>query len=259
MYTMSTLVARSPTPSSVTDTVGTCNEGGPLRPLEKSRRDPRPLPVRVYEQLRDLIVTGELAEDVQLVQEQVAESLGVSRTPVRDALNRLAHEGLVTWNPGRGYLVNGLSTREVREIYQVRRLLEVEATRLACGQHGTAVLARLAALIEDMAAADPQDAVVQFDLNRQFHRTLVEPCDNHVLLKMLDTLWDHPVNRRITRSYLLEAGSSEAMIDEHRELLAAAAEGSESKLLDLTAHHLMTGYDDAMHALDETSTQIQSS
>jgi DNA-binding GntR family transcriptional regulator len=149
--------------------------------------------------------------------------------------------------------VNGLSSREVREIYQVRRLLEVEATRLACGHHGSALLARLAALIEEMAAADPHDAAVQFDLNRQFHRTLVEPCDNHVLLKMLDTLWDHPVNRRITRSYLVEAGSSQAMIDEHRELLAAAAAGNESVLLELTSGHLMTGYDDAMHALDESN------
>jgi len=221
-----------------------------LKPLEKSPRDPRPLPVRVYEQLRDLIVLGELAADSQLVQEQVAEALGVSRTPVRDALNRLAHEGLVTWNPGRGYLINGLTSREVREVYEVRRTLELEAARLACGRHDAALLARLNALIEDMAAADPKDAVINFELNRQFHRTLVEPCDNHLLLKMLDTLWDHPVNRRITRSYLQEAGSSQAMINEHCELLAAAAANDEALLVHLTSHHLMTGYDDASHAVD---------
>jgi DNA-binding GntR family transcriptional regulator len=225
-----------------------------LRRLEKSARDQRPLPVRVYEQLRDLIVTGELPEDFQLVQEQVAESLGVSRTPVRDALNRLAHEDLVTWNPGRGYLVNGLTSREIREVYGVRRTLELEAARLACGHHGPALLAHLTALIEEMAAADPTDASIHFELNRQFHRTLVEPCDNHLLLKMLDTLWDHPVNRRITRSYLHEAGSSSAMIAEHRELLAAAAANDERRLLELTSHHLMTGYDDAMRTLDESAT-----
>lgn len=222
-----------------------------MRPLTKSPRDQRPLPVRVYEQLRDLIVTGDLAEDSQLVQEQVAESLGVSRTPVRDALNRLAHEGLVTWNPGHGYLVNGLTSREIREVYQVRRTLELEAARLACGRHDAVLLARLNALIEEMAAADPKDSAVQFELNRRFHRTLVEPCDNHLLLKMLDTLWDHPVNRRITRSYLQEAGSTEAMIGEHRELLAAAAASNEALLIELTSHHLMTGYDDATQAIDD--------
>lgn len=222
-----------------------------MKPLPKSPRDPRPLPVRVYEQLRDLIVAGELDQDSQLVQEQVAESLGVSRTPVRDALNRLAHEGLVTWNPGHGYLVNGLTGREVREVYEVRQTLELEATRLACGRHDAAVLARLNALIEEMAAADPRDAVVNFELNRKFHRTLVEPCDNHLLLKMLDTLWDHPVNRRITRSYLQEAGNSQSMVHEHRQLMAAAASADEPLLIELTSHHLMTGYDDASHAVGE--------
>lgn len=220
-----------------------------MQPLDKSPRDARPLPVRVYEQLRDLIVAGELTEDAQLVQEQVAESLGVSRTPVRDALNRLAHEGLVTWNPGRGYLVNGLTNREIREVHGVRRTLELEATRLACGRHSPVLLAQLAALIEEMRAADSKDPAVQFELNRRFHRSLVEPCDNHLLLKMLDTLWDHPINRRITRSYLQEAGSSDAMIAEHEQLLVAAKAADEPQLLKLTSHHLVTGYDEATNAL----------
>ncbi len=224
-----------------------------MRPLDKTRRDPRPLPERVYEQLRDLIVMGELTADSQLVQEQIAEALGVSRTPVRDALNRLAHEDLVTWNPGRGYLVNGLTGREVREVYEVRRTLELEAARLASGRYGAALLSRLYALIEEMAEADPGDAVINFELNRQFHRTLVEPCDNHLLLKMLDTLWDHPVNRRITRSYLQETGSTQTMIDEHRQLLAAVAAADQARVAELMAHHLMTGYDDAMQGVADAT------
>lgn len=222
-----------------------------MRQLTKSPRDLRPLPVRVYEQLRDLIVIGELPEDSQLIQEQVAESLGVSRTPVRDALNRLALEGLVTWNPGRGYLVNGLTNREIGEVYQVRRILELEATRLACGKHTGLMIARLHSLIDEMAAADPHDPAAHFDLNRGFHRALVEPCDNLLLLKMLDTLWDHPVNRRITRSYLQEAGSADAMVSEHRALLAAAEATDEAQLLALAELHLSSGYDEAAHALQD--------
>jgi DNA-binding GntR family transcriptional regulator len=216
-----------------------------MRELGKSPRDTRPLPVRVYEELRDLIVSGELAADAQLIQEQVAESLGVSRTPVRDALNRLAHEGLVTWLPGRGYLVNPLTPKDVTEVYQVRRILETEAARLACGRHDAVSLARLGNLIDQMAASDADDTAAMFDLNHQFHRALVQPCDNELLLKMLDTLWDHPVNRRITRSYLHTAGSAQAMLDEHRELLAAAADADEERLVALTAEHLLSGYDEA--------------
>jgi DNA-binding GntR family transcriptional regulator len=226
-----------------------------MRPLERSPRDGRPLPVRVYEALRDQIVSGDLVADAQLVQEQVAESLGVSRTPVRDALNRLSHEGLVTWLPGRGYLVNALSERDVVEVYQVRRLLEVEAARLAFGRHDAVLLSQLNGLVEVMAATDDNDTAAMFDLNRRFHRTLVEPCDNALLLKMLDTLWDHPVNRRITRSYLHTAGTAASMVDEHRELLRAAAETEETRFLELTSHHLSTGYDDAARDVSEQSIQ----
>lgn len=220
-----------------------------MRRLDRSPRDARPLQIRVYEELRDLIVTGELAEDAQLVQEQVAEALGVSRTPVRDGLNQLAHEGLVTWIPGRGYLVNALSERDVVEVFQARRLLEVEAARLAYGKHDQALISRLNALIEDMAATADDDITRLFELNRSFHRTLVEPCGNSLLLKMLDTLWDHPVNRRITGSYMAAAGTAAEMIGEHRDLLAAAAGTDEARFLDLVAHHITTGYDDAARAV----------
>lgn len=168
---------------------------------------------------------GGLDADSQLVQEQVAEALG------------------------RGYLVNALSSREIVEVYQVRRLLELEAARLACGRHTPVMVARLQGLIEEMVAADPGDTSLLFELNRRFHRTLLEPCDNQQLLKMLDTLWDHPVNRRITRSYVREAGSPQTMIDEHRALLAAAADGDEELLLALTSDHLRTGYDEASQSV----------
>lgn len=223
-----------------------------MEPLEKLPRDNRPLPVRIYERLRDHIVQGDLTEDSHLVQEQVADALGVSRTPVRDALNRLAHEGLVTWIPGTGYVVNGLAEQDIVEVYQVRSTLEVMATRLAVGKHAPALVSRLNALIEEMAAADPGDAARQFELNRQFHRAMVEPCNNGLLLKMLDSLWDHPVNRRITRSYVHDAANVDLMVKEHREMLAAAADADEERLVAMTEHHLSTGYDEALHSSAQT-------
>lgn len=219
-----------------------------MEPLAKSARDGRPLAVRVYENLRDLIVEGELAAESQLVQEQLAESLGVSRTPVRDGLNRLAHEGLVTWVPGGGYVVNELTRQDIVEVYQVRLNLELLATRLSHGRHDAASLSRLNTLIEEMAAADPRDAARQFELNRRFHRALIEPCENSLLLKMLDNLWDHPVNRRITRSYVHDPANVGLMVQEHREMLAAAADADVDRLLELSEHHMSTGYTEALDA-----------
>ncbi|MFD4606973.1 GntR family transcriptional regulator [Streptomyces sp. NPDC058440] len=213
-----------------------------MQPLRSDPRDTRPLGVRVYERLRDEIVSGSLEADATLVQEQVAERLGVSRTPVRDALNRLAHEGLVTWLPGSGYIVNALQPKDIAEVYQVRQSLETLALRLACGRHDRARLARLAAVIEEMADTDPADAAAQFELNRSFHRLLIEPCDNALLLRMIDTLWDHPVNRRITRSYVHEPGSVPVMVSEHRAILEAARAADGDGLARLATEHMYAGY-----------------
>lgn len=216
--------------------------------LARAARDRRPLAVRVYEQLRDQIVTGELAAETALVQEQLAESLGVSRTPVRDGLNRLTHEGLVTWMPGHGYVVNGLAEADIREVCQVRLTLELLATRLACGRHTAVSVSRLTALVEEMAAADPSDSSAQFELNRQFHRGLVEPGANTLLLRMLDNLWDLPVNRRITRSYVFDPANVELMVNEHRDLITAASAGDLDRLLALSEQHMATGYQEALQA-----------
>jgi len=217
-----------------------------VEPLRSDPRDARPLGVRVYERLRDEIVAGALAADVPLVQEQVAEKLGVSRTPVRDALNRLAHENLVTWLPGSGYIVNALQPHEITDVYQVRQSLETLALRLACGRHDQAQLARLTAVIEDMAAADPADSAAQFELNRQFHMSLSEPCGNALLLRMINALWDHPVNRRITRSYVHDAANVSLMVGEHRAILEAARAADPELLVRLATEHMYTGYGETL-------------
>jgi DNA-binding GntR family transcriptional regulator len=200
----------------------------------------------VYEVLRDRIVDGELAADTKLVQEQLAERLGVSRTPVRDALTRLASEGLVTLVPGSGYLVNDLTEQDVTDVHQVRESLELLGVRLACGRHSTAELARLRALVEEMAAEDDATSSRHFELNRQFHSALIEPCGNPLLLQMVNSLWDHPVNRRITRSYVHEPAHVSQMVAEHRQIIEAAAEKDVDRLVALVAEHIRAGYTEAL-------------
>ena len=214
----------------------------PSGSLAKTTQDPRPLAVRVYESVRDSIVGGEISPNTQLVQEQVAEALGVSRTPVRDALLRLAHEGLVTRISGGGYLVNNLAEQDISDIFQVRESLESLAVRLSFGRHTPTQLSMLRALVDEMdeRAADPQ--APWFELNRDFHVALVAPCGNQALLAILDDLWNRPVNRLITRQYVIDPGHVRRMIDEHRALVDAAG-ASDSELLNtLAIEHLKEGY-----------------
>ncbi len=210
--------------------------------LTKTTQDPRPLAVRVYESVRDSIVRGDILPNTQLVQEQVAESLGVSRTPVRDALLRLAHEGLVTRISGGGYLVNDLAEQDINDIFQVRESLESLAVRLSFGRHTPTQLSLLRALVDEMDARAPDPDAPWFELNRDFHVALVAPCGNQALLGILDDLWNRPVNRLITRQYVIDPGHVRRMIDEHRALVEAAGASDPDVLNALAIEHLKDGY-----------------
>jgi DNA-binding GntR family transcriptional regulator len=196
----------------------------------------------VYEAIRDAIVDGRYEPDEKLVQEQLATDLGVSRTPVRDALNRLAHEGLVTWSPGYGYVVNELTDEAIDEMHVVRELLEVRALTLSCGRLDRVQVARLRALIEEMDVADPMDAAQQFELNQRFHQAMIEPCGNRYLTFILEQLWDHPVSRRITRSYIHDPHNVPRMVEEHRQILQASLDDDPERLADLARRHMAEGY-----------------
>lgn len=217
----------------------------PMVNFSVHRAGARPMGEVVYESIRDGIVDGRYTADEQLIQELLATELGVSRTPVRDALNRLAHEGLVTWLPGSGYLVNDLTNQDITEVLEVRRNLEVLALEKACGRLSRVQASRVNTIIEEMAAADPTDAIAQFDLNRRFHQAMIEPAGNQLLLMMLDQLWDHPVSRRITRSYIHDADNVAQMIEEHRQILQASLDGDVARLTALSAEHMTAGYSEA--------------
>lgn len=210
--------------------------------LARSARDPRPLGLLVFERLRTMIVSGVLAPDAQIIQERVADEFGVSRTPVREALNRLSHEDLVTWVAGLGYVVNALADHDIADVQQVRAALEPLAMVLAIGRYTAADFVTASALIDEMALADVADADTHFDLNRRFHLAMTTPCGNSLLTRMLDDLWNQPINRRITGAYVQTPGNTERMVDEHRQIVAAAENGDLALLRALVEEHLHAGY-----------------
>jgi DNA-binding GntR family transcriptional regulator len=210
-----------------------------------SPRRGEPVAEVVYRHVRDAIVEGAYSPDSQLVQEQIADELGVSRTPVREALNRLAAEGVVTWVPRSGYTVNGLADADITDVFEVRQSLELLALRRACGQLGRTQAARLRVLIAEMDEADSTDAAAQFELNRRFHQAMIEPCGNRYLLGVLDQLWSNPVSRRITGSYIHDARNVARMVHEHEQILQASLDDDLETLLRLSTQHMTQGYGDA--------------
>ncbi len=139
-----------------------------------------------YRRLLDEIRLGTLAQGARLRETELAERLGISRTPVREAIRQLEADGLVAHLPRSGAAIRRLDYAEVIELYEMRAVLEGTAARLAARAASEIELAELVALNADLAAA-PAGLQAQ-ERNRQFHRTLNEAARNRFLLKSISAL-----------------------------------------------------------------------
>lgn len=145
----------------------------------------------VLRALRTDLVTGHFAPGEQLVQESIAERLGVSRVPLREALKILEAEGHVTYHPHRGYFVTQLSTDDLLEVYRLREILETEALEHAVPMLTPVDCDALAELITGVDHAIRDDDVRSIsEANRRFHFALFEFSGMPRLVKLIRQLWD---------------------------------------------------------------------
>lgn len=172
----------------------------------------------VYESLRDAIWDGRIARGERLREEEIARNLGVSRTPVREALQRLHQRGLLAFGPGRGLVVAQLSQHQVLQLYAMREILEGSAARFAA-QHATETdIAILYRLQNELRNAAP-DAMLLVMLNRRFHQAIYEAAHNQYLLQTLNMLHD---SLALLHSATFRVPSRRRESDEeHRSIVAA--------------------------------------
>jgi DNA-binding GntR family transcriptional regulator len=205
---------------------------------ESRRLDNDPLSEQVYRVLRDAICEGVFGDHTHLVQGELAAQLKVSRTPVRDALLRLAQEKLVRTVGARGYIVEALSERDFLDIYEVRLTLEVQAAVLALPNFGAADIRRLKEINDnindpDFKASDP------YELNQEFHMAVIEPCPNRLMVKILRDTWDQPMSRRIFRRQRVEQTGHGGHVDDHQAILSAVIDRDGEALETALTEHLV--------------------
>jgi DNA-binding GntR family transcriptional regulator len=199
--------------------------------------DQRPLWQRAHEHLREEIISGRLPPGTELQEVALAESLGVSRGPIREALGRLAAEGLVTVRPRRGAVVRALSAEEFLEAYQVREALEVMAMRLAVPKLIPENIAELQRLIDEMGAlADGEDVQGFFEANGAFHRVFFDVAGNRMLAELYNQLRDQ-IDRHRLRSLELR-GNVHRSVAEHRAILRAVEAGDVERAVHLVSEHI---------------------
>ncbi|MDQ6607630.1 MAG: GntR family transcriptional regulator [Actinomycetota bacterium] len=188
------------------------------------------------DRLRLAIVAGELIPGQRVVQEDVAERLGVSIAPVREALRVLEQEGQVTYAPRRGYLVTELRIEDLEEIYELRQLLEERAARQALPALEQDTLERVALAAQDcVIAAQAGDAAAELEANRRFHFGLLESPGRPHIMRSIRLLWDSTEAYRAL--YYNSPEERRAAARAHQRILAAVHAGSADALVsELDAH-----------------------
>src|SRR5829696_5482650 len=141
-----------------------------------------------YERLTDALLSGELAPGDRLVQDVLALRLGISRTQVREALQRMQREGTIRAAAGRGYVVPELTSEDIGHLYEVREAVEGQAARLVAARASSSV-DDIEAALRRLSAADGPSGRDAFQANRLAHRAVVEATGNPFLLEAFDDLW----------------------------------------------------------------------
>jgi DNA-binding GntR family transcriptional regulator len=192
---------------------------------------------RVYEHLHGEIMADRLPPGTELSEVALSKELSVSRGPIREAMGRLAADGLVTVRPRRGAEVREITPRELVDAYQVREALEVLAVRLAVPRVSEPDLDSLSSLVDKMAEHAKNDAVTDFfAANVSFHDLLCELSGNEKLVQVHRRLIAETA--RFQARTLALRGSLEDSVSEHRAILAAIRERDSDKAAALAGAHV---------------------
>ena len=189
-----------------------------------------------YERIRGYVLGGDVAPGARLGQVELAERFGISRTPVREALRRLAGEGLVNLHSNRGFRVADLGLDAVLRRMEVRSIVEPGIARLAAQRRTDEDLQRLEETIANEESA--RGGVAAHDASRDFHIALARASGNDELARVLGSLWLVEVGRRLLSRRTADPNWLHEDVREHREILTAVSEKRASDAERLMADHI---------------------
>jgi len=205
----------------------------------------------VYESLVQAIAAGRLGEGHKLYEDDIAKQMGVSTTPVREALRHLAKDGFVEADLHRTPMVRRLSQSDVDEIYKVREYLEPLAVRLATERAGGAPLGELLGMQHDMeallAGGGRIDVARSVEYNQAFHRALVVASGNQRLRAIMEPLWVQILRLSFLSQRL--PGKQARAITEHRAILDAVRRGEADRGEALIREHVRVAHQDLVRSL----------
>jgi DNA-binding GntR family transcriptional regulator len=174
----------------------------------------------IHAALRRQIITGQIRPGDRLVEGELARAWGVSKSPLREALKALQHEGLVEAVPRRGYVITPITVKQVQDLFDLRLILEREGAARAATTASAAYLEELEALVGDPYVIGDVESQNRFlTVNKQFHLAVARATGNQRVVNLLDRLLDEL--ERLFHLGLDVRDRADVLVQEHRDLIAA--------------------------------------
>jgi DNA-binding GntR family transcriptional regulator len=194
-----------------------------------------------YRRVRDLILSGELQPGAVLQQAVLARTIGMSTTPLREALRRLKQEGFVELDAHRDARVTPLQAAEARDLVEMRLALDPYAAALAARRRTDDDLAAIERALANLDALPRNPTPAQLATHRQFHAAIHRASHNRLLVQSLDGVWDKTDRyRRHALEVDRSAEEKEARAAEHRQMFEAVRDGDGDRAADLVRRHVET-------------------
>ncbi len=210
----------------------------------------------VFENLKQAIVRGEMTPGSRIVESRIADALGISRTPVREAMHKLEREGLLRRLPRGGFSILSLNREDIEETFGIRSALESYAARLAAIRHKADELLPLEMKINEyQRCLDSKDLSALPEINTEFHDHLYAMSRSPKLIKMINDLKDQIYRFRkiLLRVEEMAATSNE----DHRQMLKAMNDRDADRVEKLVREHILRGRRVVLKELENTSEDYQ--
>ncbi|WP_420429999.1 GntR family transcriptional regulator [Kordiimonas sp.] len=198
------------------------------------------LAVQVADALREMILRGEFEQGEQLRQDDIAQRLGVSRIPLREAYQQLEAEGLVVNVPYKGTIVSRLSTDEITEYFDIRATLEAELLASAIDHLDEDVISKARKLAERMNTSNPSR---RGELNWQMHEVIYTEANRPITLEMVKKIHDN-LDRYVRIQLSLSEGNRDRANEEHERLITLCEQRRKNEAVGLLKDHINGARDD---------------
>ncbi len=197
----------------------------------------RPLREIVYEELKRRIMTGKITPHTRMMEVDLAEDMGVSRTPVREAIRKLEKEGLVTIEPRKGAYASDISAEDMVNVLTVREELEALAAGIAASRITGEQISRMEHLTDLYAQAiEANDTAAIIDYDEQFHQAIVSVTDNRTLIQFVSNLQELVLRFRYL--YYEDFSRYRNMPEEHHHIIDALKSGDEKRASEVVREHI---------------------